>query len=506
MIRFSRALTLLTLILITGAALRFHALGQPHRFHPDEAWFATFAREAALNGDWLLHGPLDKTPLSIYASALSMSLFVARADEHGLLTLTATQGEFAARLPNVLAGIVLIAVVYGLAQTLYGSRRVALWAAAFMGFSPYAIAFSATAFTDGLMLLFVTIGLWAACRARWGRSGFWFVLAFATKQQALFYVPLALALAWAVHHIRFEDVFRFLLPVIGGLCALFLWDNARGQTASLWVQAYLNNNPARLVRSDEVVPRLLQWFDYGRFLLGSPTPLFAVALPFVAVSRIVRAPRRRDSGIDLILVTFVLAYLLLHWLVAFNTYDRYLLPLLPPFVLLGARVGIWLWELLSRFITRAELSVAAAAVMLALLLSGYDASVQRLPFTDRNGSFPDYEGIDGLAEFLNSQSLGAIVYDHWLNWELGYYMGQWSDKRRVYYPTPNALAAGALLQPDPAPRYFPTPASISVTPWLDALQDAGFAISRVYETPQWVVYALIPPHSVASSSARLWKG
>ncbi|HLU11718.1 MAG TPA: hypothetical protein VK003_18735, partial [Oceanobacillus sp.] len=69
----NQALFFLVLILLVGVALRIHALGQDRRFHPDEALYSTFARSAALNGDWLLHGSLDKPPLTIYASALSMT-------------------------------------------------------------------------------------------------------------------------------------------------------------------------------------------------------------------------------------------------------------------------------------------------------------------------------------------------------------------------------------------------------------------------------------------------
>ena len=496
----SRHLLLLTVILLVGAGLRFHALGQDRRFHPDEAWFSAFARHAALNGDWLLHGPLDKTPLSIYASALSMTLFASRVDERGLLNFTVYQGEFAARLPNVFASVLLIAVVYALARRLYHQRPVALWAALFTALSPSAVTFSATAFTDGLMLTFMTIGLHMASAGRWSWSAIWLVLAFATKQQALFYVPLALALGWVVRHITFEDLFRFILPYLLGLGALLLWDRLRAQIESLWVLAYLNNSPARLIRADETVPRLVRWLENGRNLLGATTPLFAVTIPLTVFGRITRAPRRRATAVDIVLLVFVLAYVLLHWLVAFNTYDRYLLPLLVPFALLSARAGMGLWHLLSRFITRPELSVAAAAVLFALFTSAFEASEFRLALGGEETNFPNYQGIDVLAEYLNSQSLGAIVYDHWLTWELGYYMGEWSDKRRVYYPTPDALVADALLQPDPAPRYFPASATQSIAPWLDALRAGGFTVSPIYETAEWVVYELIPPHQVVSAA------
>jgi hypothetical protein len=73
-------------------------------------------------------------------------------------------------------------------------------------------------------------------------------------------------------------------------------------------------------------------------------------------------------------------------------------------------------------------------------------------------------------------------------------MGQWSDKRRVYYPFPDSLVADALQQPNAAPRYFPAPANQPISPWLDALQEGGFDIRLIYQTPKWVVYELIPPH------------
>ena len=60
------------LILLAAALARFGVLGEEARFHGDEALFATYARNAAVYGDWMLSGPLDKPPLSLYAMAVSM--------------------------------------------------------------------------------------------------------------------------------------------------------------------------------------------------------------------------------------------------------------------------------------------------------------------------------------------------------------------------------------------------------------------------------------------------
>ena len=61
------------LILLVGTGLRFHGLARDARFHPDEALYNTFARDAAVYGDWLFARPLDKPPLMLYANALSMA-------------------------------------------------------------------------------------------------------------------------------------------------------------------------------------------------------------------------------------------------------------------------------------------------------------------------------------------------------------------------------------------------------------------------------------------------
>lgn len=486
----------LLLLLLLGAGVRIHALGEAGRFHPDEALFSTFARRAALNGDWLLRGSLDKPPLAIYANGLSMALIAAR-EAGGVLNFDARTGEFAARLPGMFASITLIAVVYALAHRLYRDRVLAAWAALLTAFSPFAIAFSATAFTDGLMLLFMALALLSAARARWWSAGLWLGLAFATKQQALYYAPLVLAIGWAVDRLSLRRIAAVMLPVAASFALITGWDAARGQATSLWALADANNNPARLIRANEVSPRLSIWFERGRFLIGSPTILFVAAALLATGVRIVREPRRRSTLVDVILLTYALAYLLTHWLIAFNTYDRYLLPLLPVMAILGARGAIWLWRLIGRRLPPQEMIVIAAAFALVLALNGWNASAGQVNVggDGGNGARGVYEGIDALADFLNAQSPGAIIYDRWLGWQLGYYLGEWTDKRLVHYPTPEALAAGALAQHDPAPRYFPVPVDEPVAVWLDALRGSGFTVDQVYATARFAVYRLVPPAS-----------
>lgn len=101
-----------------------------------------------------------------------------------------------------------------------------------------------------------------------------------------------------------------------------------------------------------------------------------------------------------------------------------------------------------------------------------------------------HTGIDQLGVYLESKPLGTIIYDHWLGWELGYYLGTWSDKRLTYYPQPILLAKDARIQADPAPRYFVAPIDAPLRPWLDALRAVGFTVRPDYRTAQQVVYRL----------------
>ncbi|MFN8451800.1 MAG: hypothetical protein U0521_25215 [Anaerolineae bacterium] len=238
------------LIIALSAAIQFHALAQDTRFYPDEALFSTFARHAALGGDWLLHGDLDKTPLSIYASAVSMS-FVAAQPANGVLDFAPRLGEFAARLPGALAMITLTAFTCVLAQRLYHDRATAAWATV-RRLLALQRGLRRDRLHKPLMLALAGLSLLLAARGRWLWSGAAMALAFASKQQALYLLPLRRGRSvWAMNRLtlrgrgcRIWQGWRQASPrPPGGMrCA---------QPTSLWALALAGNNPARLIRSGD---------------------------------------------------------------------------------------------------------------------------------------------------------------------------------------------------------------------------------------------------------------
>ncbi|MGB4868961.1 MAG: phospholipid carrier-dependent glycosyltransferase, partial [Candidatus Promineifilaceae bacterium] len=134
------------------AVFRFHALFA-NTFHADEALFATWARFIATWRDpLLLTQAVDKPPLLFYLQALFYL--------YPVLGPT----EIAARLPNFIASILLVPLVGVWAWRLYGDEVTAVLAALLLALSPFAIQFSATAFTDPLLTFWLVAAFAAATK------------------------------------------------------------------------------------------------------------------------------------------------------------------------------------------------------------------------------------------------------------------------------------------------------------------------------------------------------
>ncbi|MCL4248679.1 MAG: glycosyltransferase family 39 protein [Anaerolineae bacterium] len=486
----TRRRVILLVILLLGVWLRWHALSADLRLHPDEALFSTFARRAALNGEWMLPGALDKPPLSIYAIALTSLPFVEIRPD-GLPDVRLRTGELADRLPGAVASILVLPLIYATTRRIYRDEQTALLATALMTVSPFAVAFSATAFTDGLMLFWLVVSLWAIAGGRWGWAGAALALAFASKQQAAFYLPIIIAVGVLRPAFTWRRAAAFSVTLLGGVLLLIAWEGLRAQPAGMFALALANNDPARFIRGEELVPRLAKWLDYANAWYAPATILFAGLGIGGALMKALRRPMRFGSAIDLTFLTYILAYFLLHWLIAFNTYDRYLLPLLPLMTLLAARGGIAFWDWWRVRLPGNELSLAGLICLAVIFGTARDAAEGQI---NVGGDRGEHQDIDHVAAYLDALPLGAIIYDHWFGWELDYYLGEWSNKRRVYYPDADALVEDALRQPDPAPRYFVADRDHPHSHWLERLEETGFAPQLVFSEARFLVYELTPPN------------
>ena len=441
-------LSLLCLLLL-AAALRFGVLSHDARFHPDEALYATYARRMARYGDLLLSdAPLDKPPLGLFVNALSFSAL--------------GEGEFSARLPAAFFSLINVAVCYALLRRLI-NRRAALIGGALMALSPFDLAFSGTAFHDPLLTLCCALCALMLSREQPLYAGIFAACAIATKQSALQFLPIyALIGAVGLRRARIGTLVAFGVPILAVAFALMAWSAARAAPVDFWTLGVLNPGALRLIRSDEVLPRLARWLAlYGESVGFAPLLGIGAYGAWRACTE-----AARPSVAALIAACGLLGTLLGYWLIAFPLYDRYLLPLAPLTVLLIA-YGMAAWR-----------SRLALAVVFALIAPFTARTLANQHGIGIQSAF--YGGVDGLAAHLNALEGTPIVYDHWLSWELRYYLGDSPRPQLVWYPSAEWLSRDVCHLPTPS--YFVAPEGAAWR-WLAVLNAVGARAEPIARTP-----------------------
>ena len=370
---------------LLGWALRLPPV-LDNRLHADEALYAYWGLLIGRGRDpWLVGVPVYKPPLLAYLLASAQTLFGS--------------SEFAARLPRLAAGIVTVVLVAALSQALYGDRRTAIGPAAAVALSPFAILFSATAFTDPVMVALGMGATTAMARGRPGRAGILAGLSFATKQTGLAWLPLAAAISLtrspklkfqipkpksptSILHSLFSALhspspnphpgtfpsssatrplsfftyhLSFLLGFLLLVILVFGWDTVRvAQGAeSFWVLGITGYGGLRVIWPQELWTRLRDWAGLARYLFVSPFVNGSLIVGLIALAWQATTKNRytRTGLTDLFLAAFVAIYLLLHWLWAFPVWDRYLLPLVPVLAILLGRIYTLLASVLQTLAT-----------------------------------------------------------------------------------------------------------------------------------------------------------
>jgi hypothetical protein len=171
----------------------------------------------------------------------------------------------------------------------------------------------------------------------------------------------------------------------------------------------------------------------------------------------------------------------LHWLIAFNLYDRYLLPLIPFTVVLMAAA-------MSRIRFQWGRVAMAELILVIGSIPAWEAANGRSPVASDRGR---HTGIDILAETMNRDFAGEIFYEHWLGWELRYYLTADPQVILLYFPTADDLAQYALreLPTIPVPRYLVAPQE-QAAPWITRLEQAGITVEAAYQNGRFVIYRL----------------
>ncbi len=145
-----RKLTIQFIIILIGFALFLPGLGGVHLFDWDEINFAESAREMILTKDYLnvqinFEQFWEKPPLFIWMQALSMKIFGVN--------------EMAARLPNAIAGILTLLLLFNIGSKMRDERFGLLWAALY-GASFFPFFYFKSGIIDPWFNLFIFLGIY----------------------------------------------------------------------------------------------------------------------------------------------------------------------------------------------------------------------------------------------------------------------------------------------------------------------------------------------------------
>ena len=149
------------LLVLTALLLFVPGLGAVHLFDWDEINFAEIAREMIVTGDYMrpqvdFQPFWEKPPLFMWMQALCMNAFGV--------------GEFAARLPNAICGIVTLLVLYRIGRLLRNEVFGLLWVLAYLG-SILPHLYFRSGIIDPWFNLFIFLSVHAFILLCWNRDG-----------------------------------------------------------------------------------------------------------------------------------------------------------------------------------------------------------------------------------------------------------------------------------------------------------------------------------------------
>ncbi len=221
------------LFALIGALFFIPFLGGVHLFDWDEVNFAEISREMLLQQDYLrvyvnFEPFWEKPPFFFWLQALGMYVFGV--------------GEFAARLPNALCGVLTLVVLFNMGTTLYSTRFGIIWAGVYLG-SVLPFLYFKSGIIDPWFNLFIFLGLYYFILFHWKRNafqaiqlrynywiylllgGFFIGMGILTKGPVAYLIAgLTMGVYWIYQRFRFYvNVWQFLFYTFVAVAIAAIW-------------------------------------------------------------------------------------------------------------------------------------------------------------------------------------------------------------------------------------------------------------------------------------------
>lgn len=451
------------------------------RFHQDEALYSYWALRFLHDDPLFLEQWIDKPPLFVWLLAFCFKAFGA--------------SEASARFLNIGISLLTIPVVAAVARRASATPAAAgAIAATAFALNPFAISYSPTAFTDPLLVLAGVCSLYAALRGRPFWAGLCLGAAIMTKQQSVFFIPLALAVL-IVGNGKAKAVAGAILRVGGGLALTVVpvvyWDSLRWAVApSPWDLGVRNYGALGLLPLDQWPDRVARIADLLWYLTANQIVWIVLAVTLLLAVLSARLTEhsfpQRNTVFAALLCGWIGAYWGIHAVVSLPLWDRYFLPIAPAFAILcgwiGGRIlasGSQLWR------------SAAIGLWIVLLLPGaVQAARGELPIGGDHGA---YEGLREASAWLDSHSPpGAVLYHQALGWHFQFYLFENPRSYVVrWVASPVALADDAAKRPQSA-RFVIAPAWQPLRNFHPHLAARELELVPRVTEGQFTLYELVP--------------
>lgn len=272
---------------LLGALFFLPFLGGVHLFDWDEINFAEISREMLITGEYTrvyvnFEPFFQKPPFFLWLQAAAMAIFGV--------------GEFAARFPNAVCGIITLPLLFKLGQQLKGKRFGLIWAGAYFG-SVLPFLYFKSGIIDPWFNLFIFLGLYYFILAYWKRegtagiklsknkwwylflAGFWIGMGILTKGPVAYLIAvLTMGVYWAYQRFRFYvNVPQFLFFTISATLVSLIWFGLETLKNGPEFMIEFNRYQYRLFSTPDAGHRGFPGYHFAVLLLGCfPASVFAL--------------------------------------------------------------------------------------------------------------------------------------------------------------------------------------------------------------------------------------
>ena len=278
-------LTSLGLTLLAGLFF-LPFLGGVHLFDWDEINFAEISREMLISKNYLRplinYEPFwEKPPLFIWMQALAMQVFGV--------------GEYAARFPNAICGVLTLVVIYRIGAKLHHHRMGLLWALSYFG-SVLPFLYFKSGIIDPWFNLFIFLGLYNLILFYWKKEqreidlpwnkwsylivgGLLLGMAILTKGPAAYLITgLTLGVYWVYKRFRFYiNVPQFVLFTIAAFLITGLWFGIETIKNGPWFITEFTRYQYRLFSTPDAGHGGFPGYHFVVLLVGCfPASIFAI--------------------------------------------------------------------------------------------------------------------------------------------------------------------------------------------------------------------------------------